>query len=369
MEDCTVLVLGGCGFIGRNLVSHLVSNKLASHIRIVDKVPPQVAWLNSLHKSCFDNNLVQFKSANLINMDYCAKAFEPLSDGRSFDYVINCAGETKYGQTDPIYQEGVYKLSLNCAKQAADHNVKRYIEISSGQMYNAEKKPHTEEASCEPWTYVAKWKRKVEVELSSIPNLRYTILRPALIYGLGDKHGLTIRLLIASLYKQLGETLKLLWNANLHLSTIHAEDLCRAIVFCCVQQENTANAQTYNVVDNNETTQGKISELIKELFDVKVDYYGTLVSSVVDLENAADEANDKHLIPWFQACKKDGIQNTPLSPHMDFEVLLNKHLNLSGDKLKRMGFELKHPELNAETVKGVLDDFVQMELFPKSLMD
>ena len=62
-----VLFSTGCGFIGRNLVSFLVSNDLASAIRVVDKVPPQVAWLNEQCQKYFQNPIVEFKSANLIN--------------------------------------------------------------------------------------------------------------------------------------------------------------------------------------------------------------------------------------------------------------------------------------------------------------
>lgn len=30
-----------------------------------------------------------------------------------------------------------------------------------------------------------------------------------------------------------------------------------------------------------------------------------------------EESNDKHLAPWSQACQKDGIHATPLSPYLD----------------------------------------------------
>lgn len=75
--------------------------------------------------------------------------------------VVNCAGETKPGQTDPVYKEGILKLSLNCARQAALLKVKRYVELSSGNMYSSEKVPHAEDGPIAPWTYVAKWKRQV----------------------------------------------------------------------------------------------------------------------------------------------------------------------------------------------------------------
>lgn len=61
------LTFAGCGFIGRNLVSYLISNELVSSLRIVDKVPPQVAWLSDNHNKYFNNPIVEFKSANLIN--------------------------------------------------------------------------------------------------------------------------------------------------------------------------------------------------------------------------------------------------------------------------------------------------------------
>lgn len=62
------LVFTGCGFVGRNLVAYLISHNLTSKIRVVDKVPPQVAWLNETHKSFINHESVEFKSANLINI-------------------------------------------------------------------------------------------------------------------------------------------------------------------------------------------------------------------------------------------------------------------------------------------------------------
>jgi nucleoside-diphosphate-sugar epimerase len=42
----------------------------------------------------------------------------------------------------------------------------------------------------EPWTYIAKFKRQVEEELHNIPGLNFTVVRPAIVYGIGDRHGL-----------------------------------------------------------------------------------------------------------------------------------------------------------------------------------
>lgn len=66
----------------------------------------------------------------------CQNAF---SCDEPIDYVFNCAGETKSGLTDPVYKEGIYKLSLNCAQQAAKIKALHYVEISSGNLNASEK--------------------------------------------------------------------------------------------------------------------------------------------------------------------------------------------------------------------------------------
>jgi len=60
-----VLILGGVGFIGRNLVRYLATNNLVSKICVSDKVPPQVAGLSDAEKAIFESDLVAFKQANL----------------------------------------------------------------------------------------------------------------------------------------------------------------------------------------------------------------------------------------------------------------------------------------------------------------
>lgn len=44
-EKPSVLIIGGLGYIGRFLARHIHENQLASDIRLVDKVLPQLAWL------------------------------------------------------------------------------------------------------------------------------------------------------------------------------------------------------------------------------------------------------------------------------------------------------------------------------------
>lgn len=43
----------------------------------------------------------------------------------------------------------------------------------------------------DPWTVMARFKLMVEDDLPTVPGLNYVILRPAIVYGIGDKNGLS----------------------------------------------------------------------------------------------------------------------------------------------------------------------------------
>lgn len=135
--------------------------------------------------------------------------------------------------------------------------------------------------------------------MAEIPNLKYTILRLPVVYGIGDKSNLMPRILAAAIYRELNKTMKLLWNENLKVNTVHVEDVCRAIVF--LSKMDNSVGHIYNIVDDAGTTQGLISNLLADIFNIKVDYYGNVISACVDIDEAAEEANDRHLVSYFRA--------------------------------------------------------------------
>jgi len=360
-----VLVLGGVGFIGRNVVHYLVKNSLANKIVVVDKVIPQMGWLCPEHKESLDK--VQFKHANLINPKSVANVFH-LDDGEKFDFVINCAAESKLGQSEAVYREGIYRLSCNCAREAARQGVQRYIEMSTAQISSHDKKAASEEAhSSDPRTMQSRQKQEVEQELSDITGLNYIIVRPALVYGRGDRTGLTSRLVLAGVYKQLHEPMQMLWSKDFKMNTVHVEDVARATWHLCC---HGTNGEVYNLADKGDTTQGKIGDIINELFDIRSEYLGTFASTFAkyNISEILEEVNEKHMVPWSEACTRDFICNTPLTPYIDKEVLLGKQLPVDGSKIESTGFQYLHPSLTQDSLKQVLDEYVAMGLYPSSLV-
>lgn len=84
--------------------------------------------------------------------------------------------------------------------------------------------------------------------------------------------------MIAALYKYLDEPMKLLWNESMKLNTVHVSDVVAAAFE--LANNTIANRQCYHIVDDSQSSQGSISKLLADIFNIKVDYWGVLLSSI-----------------------------------------------------------------------------------------
>ncbi|RUS33798.1 hypothetical protein BC938DRAFT_483812 [Jimgerdemannia flammicorona] len=327
-----ILVLGGVGFIGRNFVAYVVENNLADTVRVVDKVLPQTAYFSERSKKTFEK--VEFMQGNLINPDSIEKCYTR-ADGEQFDYVFNFAGETKYSQTEELYigtnegmKEGDIRIphyyrehvdkdmlhSTNILQSAlvdqrsnfnryhcplTPHSLSRFPRFTSRKFTtspsSAPRKPpsatsrsllnsrrprsttatSTEDSKISPWTLVAKYKYKAEEELRKIKGLNLIVLRPALVYGPSAILGITPRLIMGRVYKQLNEEMKLLWNESLRINTVHVEDVCRAtwhVANWFVENGKVGSGESFvfNLADKGDTSEcwrclffGRLTEVME----------------------------------------------------------------------------------------------------------
>lgn len=194
--------------------------------------------------------------------------------------------------------------------------------------------------------------------------MNISILRPALVYGPGDTSTLAPRIIVAAVYKKLDEKQKNLWTKDLGLNTVHVDDVCAAI--WAAREWNSGTL--YNVVDKNKTDQGMINEILEQMFGIKTGFWGQVASNLaktVGLKAIAEEANDKHLKPWSDLCKEQGITSTPLSPYIDQELLYNNSLSVNGEAIEKTGFKYTHPKLTKQDFTDVVEYFEKQGLFPK----
>ncbi|EGG20339.1 NAD-dependent epimerase/dehydratase family protein [Cavenderia fasciculata] len=357
-----VLVLGGVGFIGRNLVQFLVEKQLANRIRVVDKVLPATAFFGKKHQEAFANPQVEYVQGNLSNTASIAKSFA--LEGSKFNYVFNLAGETKYGQTDALYNEKVFDVTVKCATEAAKVGVDKFIEVSTAQVYDSNKKASKEDAKTDPWTLIAKHKLSAEQKLKEIAGLNYVIVRPAVVYGPGDILGLSPRIITGAVYKYLGEKMQFLWTGDLRYNTVHVVDVCRALWLLA---QKAPNGAVYNLADKGDTAAEDISKILEKVFAIKTGFAGSILSNLakLNLKDICEEANNKHLKPWSDLCKEKGITNTPLTPYIDQELLYNNHLSVDGSAIESIGFTYEHPKLTEEAIKEQIEYFTSQGLFPQ----
>jgi hypothetical protein len=74
----------------------------------------------------------------------------------------------------------------------------------------------------------------------------------------------------------------------------------------------------------------------------------------MDMNTVVEEINDKHMGPWAEACNKDGVENSPLSPYIDKELLHNQHLYLHPGKLAQStDFSYNYKKMTKEALKEV----------------
>jgi len=370
MADTTpvnVMVLGASGFIGRNVVHYLVSNDLCEHVTIVDKVLPETAYLNEDHAASFASDKVDFRQANLANEGSIERAFnkEPVM---SYTYVINCAANTKYGQVESVYEAGVLGLSVKCAQKAAELGVQRFIEISTSQVYDGNKKIKDETGATDPWTHLATYKLQAEEALLAMDNIEVIIVRPAVCYGPGDVMGLMPRIIVAAVYKELGEKMQMLWTKDMRLNTVHVTDVATALWHLCL---NGQPGEIYNLADKNDTTQRKVNILLEAIFGIETKFAGSIKSNLAKLNLAAvtEDVNDKHLKPWSDLCSAAGIDNTPLTPYLDQELLYNNWVSVNGEKIESTGFEYQFPELTEDLLREQIDYYTSQGIFPESVLE
>jgi len=338
MSKPRVLILGGCGFIGRNLVRYLVENELVSKILVSDKVLPQVAGLNEVEKQIFESSMVSFKQANLARENTIDNVFT--HDGGEYTIVVNLAGATKYSQSWELYQENIIDVARVCAAAAARHGCTRFIEVSTAQVYshkNVVDGGWDENGTLAPWTSIGKARHEAEQAVAN-SGLNYVVVRPSIVYGVGDISGLTPRVVIGAIYKESGETMELLWSKSLKLNTVHVNDVVRAIWHL---HDHGTSGQIFNLSDKNDTDQGKINQVLEELYGIKTSFLGKTKSSIakaLGMKQLTDMVNEKHLKPWSDLCKSKGILDTPLTPYLDEELLYKCETFINGSFIETTGF-------------------------------
>lgn len=370
----SVLIIGGLGYIGRFLALHIHNNNLASDVRLVDKVLPQLAWLAPEFADACSSD--KFMQADASRPEGLARIFDR-ADGKQWDYVFNCGGETRYSQEDEVYKLRSLNLSLAVGGEAAKRGVKAFVELSTGMVYKPDSSPSKEGDKLKPWSKIATYKLQAEEELAKIEGLNLVIVRLPHVYGPYASQWVATALCMARVYQHIEDEMKWLWTKDLRTNTAHISDVARALWDIATWQGNgkagwdtgsMGKVPTFNVVDKGATTQGTLADIIADVFQIKTAFQGQLISTFarLNLDSVVDDVNDETLAPWADLLADAGIARPgPLTPFMEKELLKDTDLSMNGDRLESLiGFKYDKPKMTKDLIVEVIESYKKMKWWP-----
>ncbi len=128
-----VLVTGGAGFIGSNLVDALLKNK-AQFVRVLDNL--STGSLDNLKKAMKRKNF-EFVEGDFRSYDTCRKCVE----GIDVVFHEGALVSVPKSMEDPVLNNDINITgTLNMMKAASDAGVKRFVYASSAAVYGADPK-------------------------------------------------------------------------------------------------------------------------------------------------------------------------------------------------------------------------------------
>lgn len=260
-----ILITGGCGFIGHNVVQRLQS--LGHEIMIIDNEtdyniinPDELEYIMYERKKKFEyqTNIQHYNvQDSMISMHM--NMFKP-------DTVIHLASfpRQKIVNFNPMIGARVMcEGLLNMLQLSVKHQVSKFVYISSSMIYGNFNDDVKENAICNPMGQYAIMKymgEKLVQDYSRRSLLNHTIIRPSAVYGELDVEDRVVsKFMLAALRD---ETLEVR-GANERLDFTYVEDVVDGIVAASLSN-NTEN-KTYNVTRSKSVSLLETAELIVKI--------------------------------------------------------------------------------------------------------
>ena len=266
-----ILVTGGLGFIGYNVVVRLMNG--GHKISIVDNkttygILPQDE-LDYIYKERFfsiANRVTNSNNLNIYTIDITNPDLDQLFKAEHFDAVIHLASfpRQKVVNNNPtVGSKAMSEGLLNILELSRKHNVKRFTYISSSMVYGDFTDNVTEDAVCNPIGQYAIMKYAGELLVKDYTrqyNLDHTIIRPSAVYGSLDVDDRVISKFMLSAMQ--GKNLTV--NGKMEkLDFTYVTDVSTGIVQATFSDK--AKNQTYNLTKSKGVTLYNAAKTIKDI--------------------------------------------------------------------------------------------------------
>jgi len=270
----TLLITGGNGYVGSQLVNHLIDDESYNEIVILDQIEPNK---NLGSKDQFKNK-VRFVKGSTTDYQKVCEAIENVTQ------VIHLAAiaDVKRCQENPSETRKInVGATQNILEAIKNSTVKRFVFASTMSAIYGKSSNFDEAASPTPITEYGKQKQKCEELIQKFSNqvgISSIILRKSNLYGTGI---ITKENVVASFVKQAlnDNSIKIEGSGNQFRNFLNLNDSCQAYMksLTC-KMENSC--EIINITGAITSNLNDLAQLVKEQVELKVGNKIELIHSI-----------------------------------------------------------------------------------------
>ena len=266
------LITGGCGFIGVNLVAHLLAQQPPPQIRILDNLSvgtrADLAAVSAFREIAGLDCQGPPQGVELLVGDIRDPA-TCLASCAGIDIVVHLAANTGVAPSiaDPRQDLDINVLgTFNMLEAARQQGVKNFVFASSGAVVGEVMPPITEDKPPKPVSPYGASKLAGEGYCSAYYRafgVKTAVLRFGNVYGPRSKHKSSV---VAKFFQLAlaGLPLEIYGDGQQTRDFIYIQDLIQAIMLAAASD---VGGEVFQIATHKETTVNEIAEKIKELVE------------------------------------------------------------------------------------------------------
>ncbi len=319
MNFSSLLITGGCGFIGTSLIAHILQKAPDTRIRVLDNL--SVGAREDLAKVAnFRETTPEQASSEdgvcLVNADILDQE-AVLACAKGADGIVHLAAQTGVGPSveDPRHDlEQNVVGTFNLLEAARRQGVPRFVFASSGAPAGGVEPPIHEDLPARPISPYGASKLAGEAYCSVYANtygVGAASLRFGNVYGPRSTHKASV---VAKFIKLIlaGEPCEIYGDGTQTRDFIYIDDLLDAVLLCL---ERDIKGEVFQIAAGEERTVAEVAELIKDTFQRLAGLDAVILHGPVragDVKrNFSDTSQARRMLGWEPRTPRNaGIEKT-----------------------------------------------------------
>ncbi len=266
-----ILVTGGCGFVGANLVNYLCDKNY--NLKVFDNLSS--GSIQNLESTGINLDKIEIIKGDITDREAVKKAL------KNIDAVVHLAAETSVVDSlqTPVEHWNInVSGTLNVLEEGRINKIKAFILASSNAVLGEQEPPACEVQVPQPLSPYGATKMAGEALCSAYYNsygLPAYCLRFSNCYGPYSYHKTSVISLFLQYIKE-NKTLTIYGDGNQTRDFIHVLDICQAIHLCLKdatqsgKENKNASGEIFQIASGKETSVNELVELLSSLANKEI---------------------------------------------------------------------------------------------------